>query len=154
MHSKYSVALEPPQDGFKFNKTKSDGWILLAEGPPRPSRTAVLFFSTSNAKGETTFYGETMLQQSIESVQNLGQLAGQYQAEMLLGQQDKIHAALRGRYLLFPGTIWWGLNARRVPSLFWGGKRWCLDFSELESEFRAHDLVARFLRVPYPLAFA
>jgi len=144
----YVVKLKP-SNVFDFDKA-GDGWTLEVEGPSLSPDTNELRFSTFLNEGEDYVNGEEMLRRGQESSGELGLLAGQWQGEALLRRQDLIPVELRGKILVFAGTIWRGQDGRRyVFDLSWGGCQWRSRFHWLDYDYwNDYSRLARLPQVP------
>jgi len=108
---------------FKNDKAK-DGWKLL-EDIPFDGKQFVPEFVEFLKSGESCVNGEEMKRRA----QKLNVHLGQRHAEYLLEHQESIPKELRGKNLVFPGTVWLGSDDDRfVPYLRWLGGRWYLSF--------------------------
>ena len=82
-----------------------------------------------------------MVSRGVELKANLGQC----QAEWLLKNQQLIPTELRGKTLVFPGTIWQDFDGyRHVACLGFVGERWVLLFLWLGRSFLGDCRLVRF----------
>lgn len=115
---------------LKYDKTK-DGWTRLehVEFYGQPFTPEIVEFLK---QGESSVNGDVMKQRAKELNAHLGQC----DAEYLLENQHLIPVECRGKYLIFPGTVWQDSRGdRRVPYLSWFGDRWCLCFRWLRGDW-------------------
>lgn len=110
--------LKPPYDGWK-----------LVENAGSPAGTLTLCLAEFLECGEKFVSGEVMR----ERAKKHNWVLGEVHARALLDAQDRIPEDWRLFYLVFPGTIWRCPEGRfRVRYLYWGGRRWGLDWVWLE----------------------
>lgn len=115
---------------FKHDKTH-DGWTLLEDIPFDGKEFAPEFVEFLKS-GESCVNGDTMRLRA----KKLNAHTGQRHAEYLLEHQNRIPKELRGRYLVFPDTVWRDSGGRRrVPCLRWDGGEWCLRWGWLEGDW-------------------
>lgn len=113
---------------LKYDKTK-DGWtrlehveFYLPDQGGQPFTPEMVEFLK---QGESSVNGEVMKLRAKELNAHLGQ----GEAEYWLENQHLIPVECRGKYLVFPGTVWQDSDGDRiVPCLGWRGDRWCLLF--------------------------
>lgn len=131
-----------PSSHFKYDKAK-DNWKLKEDvqfAPPDTtnfSLTGVAFLRD----GESYTGGEEMVRRDRSEFKcNLGQAA----AEWLLENPHLIPIDLRGKALVFTGTIWQCPGGgRRVVYLYWRDVRWILHFRWLDSDWDGRSVLAR-----------
>lgn len=122
---------------FKHDKARN-GWKLLEDVPFSAAFTPVFVEFLKSV--ESSVNGEVMTQRA----KKLNANPGQHHAEYLLEHQELIPKELRGKHLVFPGTVWLDGDGRRnVPGLEWGGGRWYLFFDWLSSDWGGGDLLIR-----------
>lgn len=123
---------------FKYDKTK-DGWKLL-EDVLFDGKEFVPEFLGFLKPGESSVNGDVMRLRAKE----LNVHTGQRHAEWLLEHQDRIPKELRGKYLVFPDTVWRdSVGYRGVPYLGWNGDKWCLNWNWLENDWNDNDRLIR-----------
>lgn len=113
---------------FKHDKTK-DGWTLLEDAPFNGGCFIPEFVGFLKS-GESYINGKEMRRRAVELNAN----RGQRDAEWLLENQGGIPRELRGKFLVFPGTVWFTSDGiHYVPCLDWRGDKWCWGFYWLGS---------------------
>ena len=114
------------------------GWTLIEDVVPstKNGRDFITFLE----KGESYINGEVMRQRAKKHTANLGLV----DAKRDLEHQDNIPVGLRGKYLVYSGTVLRDSDGNLdVPCLDWGGDRWVLLFRWLGDDFYVFDRLAR-----------
>ena len=113
------------------------------EGPPHPEGVTVADLDVKKflCRDEKYISGEELQKR----VRGLGaKNLGLHTAEYLLEHQDEMLMAWRGKYLVFLGTELRDSDGRRrVPLLYWDGRRWSLIFLWLGRRFYSSDYFVR-----------
>ena len=129
-----------PAEGFLYDR-RSDGLILVEDVPRRITSVRGLELVPFLKEGENSVNGEEMV---LRARGDLDANFGQHDAEWVYAHQHEISPEFREYYLVFPGTVWWRSGGfRRVPYLYWDGKRWLLFFGWLDGDW---DSFARLVR--------
>mgnify|MGYP001592610709 CR=1 FL=1 len=114
------------------------GWTIIEDVVPsiKNGRDFITFLE----KGESYINGEVMRKRAKKLTANLGLV----DAKNDLEHQDNIPVGLRGKYLVYSGTVLRVSGGRlSVPCLFWYGDRWVLRFDWLGSDFHGFGRLAR-----------
>ncbi len=110
-------------------QSPGEGWKLISDSGKKLVGTITLELVPILKEGEPNLPGVELIKRARE----LGADLGQHYAEAILANQHLIPKEWREFYLVFPGTVWQGpYDGRRVPYLYWGGRRWVLGFDWLE----------------------
>ena len=121
---------------FKHDKAK-DGWILL-EDIPFDGNEFIPEFLEFLKPGEFEVNGDEVRRRA----KKLNANRGQHDAEWLLEHQGRIPRELRGKYLIFPGTVWLCGDSHFIPYLRWYGDHWCLVFFCLGGDLNGYGRLA------------
>jgi len=133
------MVLEAPKGGFKYDKTK-DGWKLEKDCGPVVGEPS-LFLAEFLREGENCVSGDIMVARAQEME---GSGTGQFLAERMLEQADRIPVEWRQYYLVFTETVWVvPRGVRCVPYLRWGGRQWCLYWYYLADGWGSYFRVVR-----------
>ena len=116
------------------------GYTVVEDVEPSQFKVKNLKFITFLESGESYITGETMRQRAVTLKGNIGLVDGQY----LLDHQDEIPKEMRGKYIVFPGTLLRGSgDDLDVAYLSWLGFCWVLSFGWLGTDWGGSDRFAR-----------
>ena len=116
------------------------GWKVEEDVEPSTFRIEDIEFPTFLVGGESSIYGTVLRQRAVEQKANLGLV----DLKRVLAEQGKLPTELRGKYLVFAGTLLRGSGGGLcVPFLYWDGDRWVLGFGWVGGGFDGDGRLAR-----------
>lgn len=114
-------------------------WEVVEDVEPRSFKVGDLKFKSFLQGDETYVGGDTMRQRAVELKGNLGLSDAKY----FLEHQSEIPTELRGKYIVFAGTVMRGSGGSiHVPFIYFNDGRWVLGFDWLGCHFNVNDRVA------------
>jgi len=114
---------------YTDSKGKKRKWEVVEDVTPTLFNIRDLKFKGFLKSGESLVNGSTMRERAVAMKGNLGLV----DAKRLLDHQSEIPTKLRGRHIMFLGTVLRGSGGfLGVPCLFLDGDRWCLIFGWLD----------------------
>ncbi len=117
-----------------------EGWSVVEDVSPTEFEVKDLEFITFLEEGESSVNGETMRQRAINLKANLGLV----DAKRMLAHQDEIPVKMRGKYIIFTGTLLRGPDGLLyVACLYWRDDRWDLHFLWLGHDWHDGARLAR-----------
>ncbi len=123
------------KDEFQFRDDKrKNGWEIIIPGASVPSGNPKFEILPILIGDEKKIDGPNMFCRALAK-----KVAGQALAEHFIEYQNEIPENLRGKALIFAGTLWLDDDSLYVPCLYWSGDKWYLDFYYLDNDWYSND---------------